>query len=876
MDAFEIREAFLEFFEERGHRRYESASLIPNDPTLLLTNAGMVPFKPYFLGDAQPETPRATSFQKCARTVDIENVGRTSRHFTLFEMLGNFSFGDYFKRDAIRWAWELSIGPLGLEPDRIWVTVFKDDDEAADLWESETDVPRARIQAMGEADNFWSMGVAGPCGPCSELYYDRGPQYGPEGGPAADPERYFEYYNLVFMQYLRDDPGNIIGDLPAQNVDTGLGLERIAMLKQEVPTAYDIDTHRPIIARAEELTGVTYGRGRESDVSLRVVAEHSRAAAFLIADGVLPSKEGRGYILRRLLRRAVRHARGLGTEAPVLPAMADAVIATMAPGYPDLQAQRELVTRVVGAEEAEFARTLRQGLTILEDAVAEAEQVGRRTLPGDTAFKLHDTYGFPVDLTVEIVQESGLDLDRAEFERLMEAQRERARGALKRGDDGVPAHVYRDAAGRVGGVEFVGYDRVESESALGAVVTPGGVVAAAAEGDDVEVVLPVTPFYAEGGGQVGDTGLLETDTGRLEVVDTQSPIEGLIVHRVRVVAGEVAEGQPVRARVDADRRHATERSHSATHILHATVREVLGQHAQQAGSLVEAGRLRFDFPHFEQVGRDQLEMIEARVNQRLLADHGVRTQIMPLNEARAAGAIALFGEQYGEVVRVVAIGDFSKELCGGTHVRSAARVGGLVLVREESIGANQRRIEAFTGFDAYRHAARERLVAEEVARLLDVAPDDAVARVEQLLERLRDAERQLARARAATLAQDARAIAASAQRADGLAVVTHEAVDVNTDELRQLALEIRNHLGQRGVVVVGTTTAEGKAQLVGVVTTDLVDAGVEARPILHAAAQVVGGGAGGKADLAQAGGREGARLGEALRVAADEARRAVG
>ncbi|MDP8962257.1 MAG: alanine--tRNA ligase [Actinomycetota bacterium] len=915
MDAVTIRETFLDFFTRHGHRRYPSASLIPNDPTLLLTNAGMVPFKPYFLGDAQPEVPRGTSFQKCARTVDIDNVGRTTRHLTFFEMLGNFSWGDYFKREAIGWAWELSTGPFGLDPQRIWATVYEQDEDAADFWERETDVPRSRIQAMGMKDNFWSMGVAGPCGPSSELHFDRGPTYGEAGGPAVNDERYLEYYNLVFMEFMQDDAGKITGRLPQQNVDTGMGLERMAVLQQQVATVYDTDVLAPVLERAQELTGVDYGHDRASDISLRIVAEHARTATFLISDGVLPSKEGRGYVLRRLLRRAIRHARllsragpegagsggpnragpeGAGSGGPnqagpegagsggtsyelppMMPAMVDQVVDTMSRGYPELDEQRELVTRVVAVEEAEFSRTLRQGLGILEEALAEARASGTGTLPGDAAFRLHDTYGFPVDLTLEIVEEAGLGLDRATFDRLMDEQRERARASLRRGGDGVAVEVYREAAQTVGATRFVGYDATAIETHVGALLTPGGLTAEAGEGDEVEIVLPTTPFYAEAGGQVGDRGVFETPTGRIEVLDTQSPIERLIVHRARVVAGEVAPGQPLQARVDVARRTATARSHSATHILHATVRELIGSHAQQAGSLVEEGRLRFDFPHFEQVRREQLLAIEERCNERLLADPAVRDEQMPLEQARATGAIALFGEKYGDVVRVVSIGDFSKELCGGTHVASAGKVGGVVIVREESIGANLRRLEAFTGADAYRYAARERVVAEEVARLLDVSTDVAVARVEALVSRLRDAERELARTRAATLSQQAQAIADDVERSNGLAVVARRVDDVSPDELRQLAVEVRGKLRERGVVVLGTTTADGKAQLVAVLTSDLAETGLEARSILTPAAEVVGGGAGGRGELAQAGGRASAKLIEALAVAAVEARRAA-
>ncbi len=875
MDSHTIRETFLRFFEERGHRRFDSAPLIPQDPNLLLTIAGMLPFKPYFMGDAEPPVPRATSFQKCARTNDIENVGRTTRHLTFFEMLGNFSFGDYFKREAIRWAWELSTEAYGLDPERIWVTVFEDDDESEQLWLEETDIPAERIQRLGAADNYWWTHAAGPGGPNTEMYYDRGPAYGREGGPAVDDERYLEFYNVVFMQHELDAEGTILGDLPTQNVDTGLGLERMAVLLQGVDNVFETDLFAPLLAEAERLTGVTYGEDESADMSVRVIAEHCRTATFLIADGVLPSKEGRGYVLRRLLRRAVRHARLLGFEGELMAPMVDVVIRTMAPSYPDLERQRELVTRVATAEEGDFSRRIAQGLSMLDEVVADAERAGSTTLPGAVAFKLHDTFGFPIDLTAEIAEDAGFTLDRDEFERLMDEQRERARAGAKRGGDGIPVEVYREAAAAVGATDFLGYDTLTAEGDLGAIVTGGGLLDAASEGDEVEIVLARTPFYAEGGGQVGDTGLLETATGRLEVLDTQEAIEGLTVHRARVVAGEVTTGQVVEASVDRDRRVATARSHSATHVLHATIKEVLGEHAQQAGSLVQPGRLRFDFPHFESVSRDRVAEIEGTINDRVVRDPLVRTDVMGLDEAKKEGAVANFGDKYGQTVRVVTIGDFSKELCGGTHVPSGASIGTITVVREESIGSNTRRIEALTGPDAFRFLSRERQVAEEVARLLDTKTDDVVERVSGLMGRLRSAEKELERTRTAGLAQQARQLADEVQREDGLAVVTRAIPDATMDDLRQLASEIRGHLAERAIIVLGTATDDGKAQLVAVVSKDLADAGVEARPILHPAAQVVGGGAGGKGDMAQAGGKEGARLGEALEVAGREAREAA-
>ena len=881
MDTNEIRETFLSFYEDRDHARVASAPLIPSDPTLLLTIAGMVPFKPFFLGDAEPPAPRVTSAQKCVRTNDIENVGRTTRHMSFFEMLGNFSFGDYFKREAIRWAWQLSVDGYGLEPDRIWVTIWEEDDESEQYWLEETDVVPSQIQRVGipegatrkdASDNFWSTGGAGPCGPCTELNYDRGPDWGEEGGPAVNGERYLEYYNLVFMQHEQDADGNVLDDLPAPSVDTGLGLERMGVLLQDVEDIFATDVFVPLLATAGELTGHTYGGTREgTDLSLRVIAEHARASVFLIADGVLPSKEGRGYVLRRLLRRVVRHARLLGSEDAVMPGMVDAVIEVMKEGYPELEKQRELVERVATAEEADFSRVIASGLAKAEEVIADAED----TFPGDVAFELHDTFGFPVDLTAEIAHDAGLALDRDRFDELMEEQRARARAAARKGGGGVPDDVYRAAADAVGSTDFLGYEQLQAESTLGALLAPGGLLDGASEGDELEVVVSRTPFYAEGGGQVGDHGIIQTDTGRLRVIDTQPAIEGVQTHRVVVEAGEVRPGQEALLTVDSDFRTATARSHSATHILHATMKEVLGDHAQQAGSLVQPGRLRFDFPHFEAVSDEQLAEIERTINGRVLRNPDVVTEVMALDEAKAAGAVANFGDKYGHVVRVVTIGDFSKELCGGTHVGTGAGVGPIYVVREESIGSNTRRVEAVTGADAHRYARSEMQVAEEVGRLLGAPTEEAVARVQSLMERLRGVEKELERVRSQALASIARSLAEDTERVDGTAVVTAR-VDVDDgDELRQVALETRGLLTERAVVVLGATTPDGKAVLICALTSDLVEAGVEPRPILHPAAQVVGGGAGGRGDLVQAGGRDGSKLDEALDVAARLARDAV-
>jgi alanyl-tRNA synthetase len=879
VDSLTIRETFLRFFEERGHRRYDSAPLIPNDPSLLLTIAGMVPFKPYFTGDAVPPVTRIVSYQKCVRTNDIENVGRTTRHLSFFEMLGNFSFGDYFKQEAIRWSWELATGAFGLEPERIWVSIHDSDDDAERHWLQETDVPAARIVRMG-ADNFWDTGSAGPCGPCTELHYDRGEAWGASGGPAVNGERYLEFYNLVFMQYLQDDNGRILGDLPRQNVDTGLGLERLAMLLQDVDNVFLTDLFAPLLARASELSGVDYTSDPELDVSLRVIAEHARAAAFLIGDGVLPAKEGRGYVLRRLLRRAIRHGHLLGMDVgggqPLIVPMMERVIEQFSAGYPDLDRQRELITRVAAAEETDFGARIRQGLERVDVVISTVSGADGGRFPGDAAFELHDTFGFPVDLTAEIAEDAGLTFDRDGFDELMAAQRARARAGAKRGDGGVPIETYRAAAAAAGTTEFVGYDSLVAEASVGAIVTAGGLMDAAGEGDEVEVVLGRTPFYAQGGGQIGDAGSIVTATGRLEVVDTQEPIPGLIAHRARVTAGEVHTGQPVEAEVHASRRVATARSHSATHVLHASIKEEVGEHAQQAGSLVQPGRLRFDFPHFEPLSRERLEELELRMHERILHDPRVTTETMSLDDAKRSGAVANFGDKYGETVRVVQIGDFSRELCGGTHVPSGATIGPIVIVREESIGSNTRRVEALTGVDAWAFLSRERVVAEEVARLVEAPTDEAVGRVSALIERLRAAEKELTRARGARLSTRARELADGAMRDDGRAVVVTRADGLAMDELRQLAVETRNQLAHDAVVVVGAATADGKAQLVAAVTDDVVAGGVEARAVLQAAAALVGGGAGGHGDLAQAGGREATRLDDALARAAVAARESSG
>jgi alanyl-tRNA synthetase len=879
MNSTEIRRRFLDFFVERDHRLVPSSSLIPNDPTLLLANAGMNQFKPYFLGEVVPDFARATSVQKCFRTSDIENVGHTTRHLTFFEMLGNFSFGDYFKAGAIAYAYDLVTERLGFEADRIWATVYLDDDEAFGLWQ-EVGVPAERIQRRGRDDNYWDMGVAGPCGPCSEIFYDRGPRYGREGGPIADEERYLEIWNLVFMQNLRDEKEdyNIVGELPKKNIDTGMGLERVAFLLQGVENVFETDLLAPILEQAQVATGRVYGRDETADLSLRVVAEHARAAAFLIADGVLPSNESRGYVLRRLLRRAIDHSRRLGAEDPMMASITGRVVDNLGDVWPELVAQRSLIEQVVSSEEESFSRTLRQGSALLQSVIVRSRERGEQTLPGETAFQLHDTYGFPFELTVELATDAGLQVDRDRFGELMEEQRRRAKEA-RREMIGAQRKVeaYRELSQRFGRTNFVGYERISAEARVLGLLRPDGEeLSSARQSQDVEVVLDRTPFYAESGGQVGDRGTIRTADGAVvEVTDTQFGLEGFHVHTGKVVDGQLLADEPVLAEVDAPRRAATARSHTATHTLHWALRQKLGDHARQQGSLVDAGRLRFDFAHFSSVPAEHLSGVQDNVNRHLVDDPEVKVWHTSLAEAEASGAIGLFGEKYGAVVRVVDIGDFSRELCGGTHVGHGSQVGPVVILGESSVGANLRRIEALTGLDALRYFDRERQLLAEVANLLRVRAEDAPEQLRRRLEALSEALRELERLRQSELAGRAADLAGRATTVGDGWMVVELVSGASADELRQLANTVRDRRGVGpGVVVLGSDQG-GRGNLVALLTADLVGRGITAREVVMPAARLVGGGAGGKGDLATGGGSDAGKLGEALAAARIEARRVL-
>ncbi len=866
MDSRAIRERFLSFFEERGHTRVPSSSLIPNDPSLLLTTAGMVQFKPYFLGEQQPPYPRAASVQKAFRTTDIENVGRTARHLTFFEMLGNFSFGDYFKEGAVALAWELITGAYGLAPERLWATIYEDDDEAAELWRAY--LPAERIVRRGKDDNFWSMGVAGPCGPSSEIFVDRGPAYGPDGGPAVDEERFLEIWNLVFMQYVRDDDYNLLGELDTKGIDTGSGLERVAIVLQDVANAYETDALAPLLSLAEELTGRLHGRDEATDVSLKVLAEHGRATAFLIADGVQPSNEGRGYVLRRMLRRVATHARRLGTETPVMPALAERTIELLGEAYPELEQNRAYVLQVASAEEEHFARTLRQGLAVFEE---ERERAEGDRLSGDAAFRLHDTYGFPLDLTIELAGEAGLEVDRDRFTELMGEQRDRGKRSaeMKRAD---VDQVLGEVSAKVGRTEPVYYETTQTEGEVQVLVRGAEVAEAAGEGDDVVVVLSRTSFYPEGGGQVGDTGNLSTETGEVEVHDTVPGPGGLIVHRGRVAAGEVRRGQTAVASVDPLWRDGAARAHTATHVLHWTIRNLLGEHARQAGSLVRPGQVRFDFTHFAGLSGEELERVEAIANERLAENAAVRPYETTQEYARSQGAIALFEEKYGDIVRVVEIGDYSVELCGGTHVPRTGNVALVRVLHEASVGAGLRRLEAIVGPEALLHVNAERRLLEEIGDLVGARERDQVLeRVRQSVARAKELERELDRFRASERDRAKGDLLEDAIDVAGVSLLVRELPGTGGDELRELALSLRQALEARGPGAVVLASADGsKVALVGSLTSQLVERGITAARLLEDAAAAVGGRAGGKDHLAFGGGGRPEALAGALAGIADK------
>lgn len=867
MTGKEIRAQFFNFFQKKGHALVESSNLIPrNDPTLLFTNAGMNQFKDVFLGMEKRDYLRAVSSQKCVRAGgkhnDLENVGRTARHHTFFEMLGNFSFGDYFKKEAIGFAWEFLTEELGLSKDRLYVTVYTDDDEAADIWHNQEGVPRERIYRFGDKDNFWSMGDTGPCGPCTEIFWDNGPGTGcgsPDCAVGCDCDRYMEIWNNVFMQFNRGKDG-VLTPLPKPSVDTGMGLERITAVMQGVTSNYDTDLLQGIIRHIEQVSGKKYRDDEKDDVSMRVIADHARAVTFLICDGVLPSNEGRGYVLRRIMRRAARHAKMLGIAEPVLFRIVDAVNMMMGDAYPELLEREQYVKKVILAEEERFVETLDRGLAILNEETAALRAKGEKVISGEVIFKLYDTFGFPVDLTADIVESEGFTLDEDGFALCMEKQRVKARENWKGSGEQGLADIYKELHGTGITSDFLGYSEQTAFSTISAIVKGGALVEEASAGDEIEIVTAATPFYGESGGQAGDTGTISTGSGHVEVTGSTRPFTDLIVHRGRVVSGAIRTGEAADLKITVANRAATARNHTATHLLQAALREVLGDHVKQAGSLVAPDRLRFDFTHFTPMTQEEIRRVEVLVNGHIMGNSAVESREMPAADALAAGATALFGEKYGDVVRVVKVGDVSSELCGGTHVHGAGEIGFFKIVSEAGIAAGVRRIEAQTGSGALAVVHGMEDEQRGIATLLKAEGGTVLDKVEKLVAGQRELQKELETLQARLNASKSADLIQQVREQNGIKILSVK-VDGDAKGLRELSDTLKQRIGS-GIIVLGTSDA-ARANLLVAVTADL-SARWKAGDIIKAIAPIVGGNGGGKPELAQAGGSKPEHLAEAL------------
>jgi len=879
----EISKRWIEFFEKRGHTVVPSASLISNEPGAMFTIAGMVPFIPYFLGRETPPFSRATSVQKCIRTLDIEEVGKTARHGTFFQMAGNFSFGDYFKEQAIPFAYELLTasqdeGGYGLDPERLWVTIYEGDNEAFDVWTKTVGFPEERIQRMGMKENYWSTGQPGPAGPDSEIFYDRGPAYGKEGGPAVDDDRYIEIWNLVFMQYQRGEgigkeDFEILGELPKKNIDTGLGVERLAMLLQGVENFYETDQVRPVLDAASKLSGKKYhgsespeDPGYEDDVRMRVVADHIRSSLMLIADGVTPSNEGRGYILRRLMRRAIRAMRLLGVTEPCLPILFPASRDAMAGAFPYVADDFERISRIAYAEEKAFLHTIETGTERLEEAVATAKKDGSNSVSGAEAFALHDTYGFPIDLTLEMAAEAGVKVDEKAFRELMAEQRHRAQAdaKAKKGSFADLSELRKlvDERGSI----FTGYTELRTETHLRALLKDGVSVPVAKAGDKIEVVLDETPFYAEGGGQAADTGVITGNGFVIDVQDVQQPVKGLSVHRAVVREGEAHPGAEVVAQVDVQRRRDGEKAHSGTHIVHAALHQVLGNEATQRGSFNKEGYLRFDFAWGESLSDSAKREVEEVANLAIRDNHEVIAREMPLAEAKALGAMSLFGEKYGNIVRMVEIGgEFSRELCGGTHVGTSSEIGSLTLLTEQSVGSGNRRVEALVGMNSFEHLAAERTLVNQLTSMMKVqSSSELPEKINQTLAKLKSAEKELEKLRREKLQAEAGKLLENAQTIGSVRVLTHHAGELDANGVRSLALDLRSRFGSEAAVVAVTGVANGRPVILVATNEGAREAGIKAGALVRLAASILGGGGGGKDDVAQGGGQDASKVSEAL------------
>jgi alanyl-tRNA synthetase len=863
MTSSEIRKKYIEFFKSHGHTHVASASLVPDDPTVLFSVAGMVQFKPYFLGTIPKPFTRAVTSQKCLRTNDIDNVGFTARHHTFFEMLGNFSFGDYFKTEAITWAWEFLVQVCGLDKSKLWVTIYKNDDEAHEIWKNKIGVPEKRIVRMGEDTNFWTMGETGPCGPCTEILYDIGPKPGkPELGPDEDSDRYLEIWNLVFTQYDRQADGSL-QPLPQKNIDTGMGLERLASVMQGVPTNFDTDLFQPLIQAIARETMVRYGKDAKTDSSLKVIADHVRASVFLIFDGILPGNEGRGYVLRRVMRRALRHGKLLGFNEPFLHKLVPQVVAMMGDAYPELAERRDHIVAVIKGEEERFQHTLDAGLAILNDMIADLKKAGKNVLGGAMSFQLYDTYGFPLDLTREIALEHKFTVDEHGFTAAMEQQRQRARSAWAGSGDKAASPVVRELAGKLGATAFTGYHTTRTESEVVAIVKGGQTVNEAGVGDEVLVVLNQTSFYAESGGQAADQGELTEAGVKVEISDVQKSPEGLFLHAGKVVQGTLRHGEKIVAQVAPAERAGTARNHTATHLLQAALRTVLGKHVEQSGSDVRANGFRFDFTHFQPVSRRELDRIEDIVNAKILENTPVEVLELTLEEAKARGAMALFGEKYGDWVRMIQVDSFSRELCGGTHVHATGDLGMVRILNESSVSAGVRRIEAVAGEGAFKAAKREQRVINDICETLHAGPEDAAVRVEKLSQRVKELEKLMEKMQLKQAAGSLDELLTRIQTVQGVKLVVAEMPGLNAAALRTSADGIKQKLGS-GVVVLAST-AEGKVALIASATADLAGGKVHAGKLAGEVAKLVDGSGGGRPDFAQAGGKSPEKLHEALK-----------
>lgn len=872
MTSNEIREKFLKFFESKGHKITPSASLVPSDPSILLTIAGMVPFKPIFLGQVKSLLKRATTSQKCIRTNDIENVGKTARHHTFFEMLGNFSFGDYFKEDAIKWAWEFFTEVIGFPEKKLWVSIFKDDDESYDIWHNLIGLPEKRIVRLGEEDNFWKLGPTGPCGPCSEIYIDLGEEKASKegGGVGVDGDRYLELWNLVFMQYNREKDGSLT-PLPKQNIDTGLGLERIASVLQKADTDFETDLFLPIIKYVAQNASIKYKEDKKKDLALKVIADHIRALVFMISDGIVPSNEGRGYVLRMLLRRAFRYGKVINYNQPFLYEVAPVVINLMKEVYPEIYKEENRIYQVILAEEKRFQETLNIGIQILDNLKAGLKQKNKDKLSGRDAFKLYDTYGFPLELTRDILEEDGYGIEEDDFKNEMKIQRERSRESWAKTkasaeDDKINQKLYLNILKKRGETEFIGYDSVEVKSKVIAITKDDKLVDKAKAGDKCKIYLEKTPFYAEKGGQIGDKGVMASTSDNnllVEILDTQVPIEGLIVHFAEISKGDMKVDEEVLAKVDSSRRKAITRNHTVTHLLHRVLRDVLGNHVKQSGSAVNNHHLRFDFNHFAPLTMEELEKIENLVNEKILDELKVETKISTFDEAKEMGAIALFGEKYGEQVRVVKIGEFSLELCGGTHLNSTSNIGLFKILNEEGIGSGIRRIEAVTGERALKYIKEKENIINEISDKLQTVFSEIPQKINQIIDNTYNMKKKIKIVRKKLAHYEVDKLLSKKKEIKGVDIISLKVEADDNNDLRNWGDLIKNKI-KSGIVVLGTELDNGKVALLAMVTDDLVQKGYNAGNIVKAIAPIVGGKGGGKKTMAQAGGQKVDKINQAL------------